>query len=362
MRSPELRLGALPPLRVSPATLLTIALVAVLVYPALSGGEGGPLPAVLLALGIGVFLMLSVLGHEVAHAVAARAFGAQVDHIALTLWGGHTQYLGENVRPGQSVVISLAGPLVNLALGAGLALVDPWVHSPAAAAFVFFGSSMNYALAVFNLLPGLPMDGGRAVEGLIGALLHRPRLGTVVTAWIGRVIAVAVLVLPLIRLRLSDGRGGFDLVVLVWAVLIALTLWQGAGSALESARMEGRVEELRVEDFARPVHLLPADLTLDALPTDGAACLVLQGGSAFGVSPSALAEVPRSRLTTTPVSAVLQPLGSIGRLRPGLRGHALVTAMLASQHPQYLVGEAGAESGVVRTADVNAHLRGVRSA
>ena len=94
MTSPTVRLGSLPPLRVSPGTLLTVLLFAVIMYPSLSRGGIPATTAVLLAVGIGAFMIVSVLVHEAGHALVARGFGASVDHIALTLWGGHTQYRG----------------------------------------------------------------------------------------------------------------------------------------------------------------------------------------------------------------------------------------------------------------------------
>ena len=100
-----LRIGALPPLQVSPATLVTVLLVAVLMFPSLQGPGLSVGRSALVALGLGLFLILSVLVHELAHALVARAFGARVDHIALTLWGGHTQYRAERMPAIGSVLV-----------------------------------------------------------------------------------------------------------------------------------------------------------------------------------------------------------------------------------------------------------------
>ena len=119
-----------------------------------------------------------------------------------------------------------------------------------------FATWLNVVLALFNLLPGLPMDGGRALESLLGAVLRRPVLGTRITAWIGRAIAVGVVVLPLSRIVRLGGAGGFSLLTLVWALLIAGLLWQGASRALEEARVQERVGALDAAALARPVRLL----------------------------------------------------------------------------------------------------------
>lgn len=227
-----LRIGALPPLQVSPATLVTVLLVAVLMFPSLQGPGLSVGRSALVALGLGLFLILSVLVHELAHALVARAFGARVDHIALTLWGGHTQYRAERMPAIGSVLVSLAGPASNGLLAAATgALAAIAAQGTVLSVAASFATWLNVVLALFNLLPGLPMDGGRALESLLGAVLRRPVLGTRITAWIGRAIAVGVVVLPLSRIVRLGGAGGFSLLTLVWALLIAGLLWQGASRA-----------------------------------------------------------------------------------------------------------------------------------
>ncbi|MFC0674276.1 M50 family metallopeptidase [Brachybacterium hainanense] len=362
MKQPELRLGSLPPLRISPGTLVTIAVLALLVHPAITRVDGiGPATAVAVAVGIGLFMIVSVAVHELAHTLAALAFGAKVDHIALTLWGGHTQYSGGRLRSWHGVVISLVGPLSNAVLGAAAALADPLAErGSAAAAFLFFASSLNYALAAFNLLPGLPMDGGRALEGVLGALTRRPLLATRITAWTGRVIAAAVVVYALGR-TIRD-PGGADLLLVLWAVLIGGMLWQGAGAALAQAQMESRVERADLGRLLRPVRLLPADAPLTAIgpDVDPGSLLVLEEAAGFGlVDARALDAVPMERRPQLPVRAVMTSLPRAAQLTMPLSGAALVSAMLARPFPLYVVrGPGGEVLGTVASADVDAHLRG----
>ncbi|WP_114854818.1 M50 family metallopeptidase [Brachybacterium sp. YJGR34] len=371
MKSPELRLGTLPPIRVSPGTLVTVLLLAVIMYPALSaGGRTDPGAAVLLAVGIGLFMIVSVLVHEVAHAVVARAFGGRVDHIALTLWGGHTQYRAGRMSALGSVLISLAGPASN-ALLALLATAAVPLTAPggAAATFWSFSAWLNIALALFNLLPGLPMDGGRALESLLGAVLRDPLRGTRVTAWIGRAIAVAVVALPLWRIMRSGGAGSVSLLTLVWAMLIAGMLWQGASRALEGARVQQRVRALDAAALARPMRVVPPELPLAELDSgaDYDDVLVLEAGGrspghlgrAHRIQAEAAAAVPAPRRAETPVSAVTGPMGEVVALPQTLRGDDLVSAMLSRPAPVYLVmGADGRPLGVIMSAEVNALLRG----
>ncbi|MGP9843451.1 MULTISPECIES: site-2 protease family protein [Brachybacterium] len=371
MKSPTLRLGALPPIQVSPGTLVTVAVFALMLYPSFSDGSGSFSAAALLpALGIALFLVLSVLVHEVGHAVSARAFGATVDHIALTLWGGHTQYTGRPMSAAASIVISLSGPVSNLALAA-LATAAGTLTDAGTTADVFWYlcSRLNLALALFNLLPGLPMDGGRALESLLGGVLRNPLLGTRVTAWIGRGIAVLVVLVPLRWILQSEGAGTFLLLALLWAMLIAGMLWQGASRALGAATLQARIDTLAARSLARPLRLVaPQQMLSDLGPSSELdALLVLDQrtarpgvvGHVLRVQPAAAAAVPDGERSRTPISAVAGPVGEMGALRASLRGDELVSAILARPFPLYLVLEdSGQALGVILSDEVNALLRG----
>lgn len=377
MKTPTLRLRGLPPLQISPGTLVTLLILAVMLFPGLAASETRDTSAaILLSLLIAVFLIISVLVHEVAHAVAAKAFGGHVDHIALTLWGGHTQYRGENVSAAASIVISLAGPASNLLL-AGLATGMGALSDPGSDPAVFWtlSSQLNLVLAVFNLLPGLPMDGGRAVESILGAVTRNRLLGTRITAWIGRAIAVAVVAWPLIRLAREPVLDTFSVLLLLWAMMIAGMLWQGASQALEAATLQHRIEGLDAAALAQPVQIVAPDHPLGALapgpelervlilePLPGGRARARPGdivGRAHRIHPDAAQAVPAGHRADTPASAVAAPVGNVGTLQASLRGNALISAMLSRPLPAYLVrGEAGEVLGVILSADVNALLRG----
>lgn len=369
MTSPVLRLGALPPLRVSPGTLVTVLLFAALMYPALARGGDGPLTVALLSVGIGLFMILSVLVHEVAHALVARSFGATVDHIALTLWGGHTQYRTREMSAFGSILVSLSGPAANLVL-AGLSVAGAQLTESGTAAAVFLSVSswLNLVLAVFNLLPGLPMDGGRALEALLGVVLRSPERGTRVTAWLGRGIAAAVVLFPLWRIVRDGGAGTFSLLTLVWALLIGGMLWQGASRALEGAALTARIRTLDAASLAVPRRIVPPSAPLaalegssleDVLVLDPAAAHGRVLGRALLIDPEAAAAVPAGGRAGTAVGAVARALGDLVALPATLRGDDLVQAMLADPAPAYLVlGPDGTARGVIMSAQVNTLLRG----
>lgn len=386
MRIPLLRIPGLPPLRISAGTLLTVALLAVIVHPAIAATGLSPGAAAAVAAEIGLMMVLSVLVHEMAHALLARSLGAQVDHIALTLWGGHTQYRTARRSGLASAGISLAGPASNLVLAGMLWSAARLVDLAAPSILLGYAAWLNVVLAVFNLLPGLPMDGGRALESLLGLLTRRPVMGTLITAWCGRLIAVLVIAYPLWLLSRAAALSTSGLLMLLWAVLIAGMLWSGAGTALEQTRVQQRVDALSAREMLLPVVLVAPSATVEQLeqllqdtrpepvqesrhragPGRDPVLLVLEEapgprraiGTAQRIDPRLLASVPPARRDGTPVTALGSALGTVGVLDAELTGQALVSAMLNHPHPVYLVHGAEQVLGVIMSADVNAYLRG----
>src|SRR5699024_4302982 len=227
---------------------------------------------------------------------------------------------------------------------------------------------LNLVLAIFNLLPGLPMDGGRALESILGAVLGDPLRGTRITAWIGRLLAAAVIVLPLWRILEAGGAGSISLLTLVWALLIAGMLWQGATRALHGAALGARIRTLDAGGLAAPMRIVDAQLplaTLDAAgpppasaptaPTAPAtstaparsaapaappalapsplparrAARARAVGRAARLDPAAAAAVPPPQRAAGPVAAVARTIGDLGALPPAGQGDALIDAMLS---------------------------------
>lgn len=375
MPAPSLRLPGLPPIRISGATLVMVAVITLLVAPGFRIIPGITSAGVLvLSLAVGVSLVVSVALHEIGHALVARASGAHVDHIALTLWGGHTTYRARRVGSLPSVLISLAGPAVNLVIAVAAALAERAAPGAGSSHLLTMISSLNWALAVFNVLPGLPMDGGRALESLLGALLRSPRTATRITAWIGRVIAIVVVAGPLLAaLRFP---GSTSLILVLWGVMIGMMLWRGAGDALREAGLRERVLALRAGDLMVRIPLVRADAPLTSLPsgaedpsaaaqpadaTDRGAphLLVLDPSHGVGVlDEQALASVPEPQRSAVPTGAVTTWLGAPGRLSEDLSGEDLVEAVQTQRRAVHLViGDSGEIVGVVTTAMIDRALQ-----
>lgn len=186
------------------------------------------------ALGYALLLMLSVLAHELAHALAARSFGWPATEIELNLWGGHTEFLAHRATPVKSLAVSLAGPAANLVIaGLGWYFSGLFELTGVAALLVQVTVLVNFMVGVFNLLPGLPLDGGRIVESAVWGATGSQDRGLRAAGWGGRV--VVVLLLSGLAVLVITGVREISLVVVVVAVMVSFLLWQGASESIKVA-------------------------------------------------------------------------------------------------------------------------------
>ncbi|MFI7481932.1 site-2 protease family protein [Kocuria sp. M1R5S2] len=321
------------------------------------------------SLGFAVTLALSVLLHELAHAWTGRAFGWPTGRIVLSLLGGHTHFGDVRGTPLASAAVSLAGPAVNLALGAaGWAVLRAAQPEPSLGwVLLDLTAWANLIVGLFNLLPGLPLDGGRVVEALVWAATGRESRGTVVAAWAGRALAagliVAVAVAGLWR----------ETAAVVLTVLVAGFMWQGAGASLRHAAVQARVRGLTAASLAEPAVVLPAEASLadaDRVVLDHLAAhppgpvphvVILHRGRrpAGLLDPGAADAVPADRRAATPLTAVLRGLPEDAVLDADLREEQLLRAVARREHPYYVVTAAdGRPVGVLSTAVLERRLAG----
>jgi Zn-dependent protease/CBS domain-containing protein len=194
-----------------------------------------------------VLLYLSVLVHELSHSIVARGFGLPVRRILLYPLGGISEIDKEPQTPGREFAVSAAGPALSLVLGGvgwGLwQVVDTGIGGSLVRQLMV----ANIIVGIFNLLPGLPLDGGRMLRAVVWKLTGRPGTATIAAAWVGRLLAIALLVIPFYSGRLSGG----DMVSTLWVVVIAAFMWIGAGQAIRATRFRERLPELQARRLAR---------------------------------------------------------------------------------------------------------------
>lgn len=340
--------------------LLIAALIAYLLAPAVEAVEPG-LGWLKYVAGVAfaVLLYLSVLLHEMSHALMARHFGLPVRSITLQFLGGMTEIEGEPRTPGQEFKVAVVGPLTSIAVGLG-ALALLWLDPDGLLKLALQGLAVsNLAVGVLNLVPGLPLDGGRVLRAGVWKVTGNMHRGTIVAAWGGRVAALLVLLWPLF----AEVVLGVDTDVLDYALalVIAMFLWSGAAASLLSAHVRRRLPDLKARPLARRAVSVTegtplADAVRQAQQTQAGGIVVVDSsGRPTGlVSEAALVSVPEHRRPWVPIETVARRLEEGLVLPVDIAGEDLVRAMARHPATEYaLVEPDGTCYGVLATADVD---------
>ncbi len=312
-----------------------------------------------------VLLLVSVLAHEAAHAVVATRSGYRVNQVVADLWGGHTTYDSSTARPGASALVAIAGPAANAALAFVAWLAVPQVSGDIPFLLVNAMWLTNAFVAGFNLLPGLPLDGGFLVDSLVWRITGRRESGLIAAGWSGRVVTVLV-VLAFVGRPLLDGQPP-DLFNLIWAFFIGSFLWVGATNAIRSGRGSRLLAGIRIDSVWRRAAPLPAHasaaqaLALRTSGPGGTAVVVEDDGrNAIGlVDDEALRAIPERSLGSVSVTSVMrqQPAGWVVSATPGQSIAAVVSAMQGLGIGAVPVrGPDGRIEGIVLAGDLEAAL------
>lgn len=328
------------PVRLSWSWLLLAAVIT-----ALYGGRvGSYLSGALFVVG----LLVSVLLHELGHAVASRTFGTGVKGITLELLGGYTEMERDAPGPKVEAAVSLAGPAASVlvALGAGTA-------AAAVPGNDIFGhlAVSNAVIAVFNVLPGLPLDGGRALHALIWATTGDRYRGQRVAGTAGVVLAV---LLAVAAAALFTGNRVSAAVTLFMAGSIGL----GGLAAVKHAKQGERLRLLELDRLTRPIVGVPSGTTVaEAHRTAGEGTVfgVLDpDGRLWAVVPEAEdATVPVDRRGSVEIDSLARLVGDYRSVPIGLTGDDVLRAVEADPVGDYLVTAGEDVVGILRVTDVN---------
>ena len=230
-------------------------------------------------------LLFAVLLHELGHAVVAKRAGLGVDGITLWFMGGVTRIEGEPATPGAELRISGVGPLVSLIVG-----VLCWVArfglsyagvDPLALDALGWLALINVALAVFNLLPGAPLDGGRVLHAAVWAATRDHWRATRVASRAGMGLAGLLGLGGIVSFGRGDSLDGVLLGVLAWF------MFSSARGEQQNADVHRVLDGVTVADVMRPVRAAPGWLTVDALlggyaDVPGAVLMLEEWGGGFG--------------------------------------------------------------------------------
>ncbi|MDQ3451148.1 MAG: site-2 protease family protein [Actinomycetota bacterium] len=249
------------PVRIDRSFLLVVAFVTYLFYGRLTDVLGGEGPVILLlsAVAAAVLFFASILAHELGHALTSLDRDIPVVSITLFALGGVTQSTREARRALDEFVIVGIGPFVSLVLAGGFGLLATATQGwTAVAAVMGYLGWTNLLLAVFNIVPGYPLDGGRLLRALLWGVTGKPNQATRWAARVGQVFALLVIGFGVWALTRGGGFGS------IWNLLIGFFLLRGATDAHRRASVRDRLANRTARDVMGSVaQPLAANLTLD---------------------------------------------------------------------------------------------------
>jgi Zn-dependent protease/CBS domain-containing protein len=314
-----------------------------------------------------LLFFLSVLLHELAHAVVARRFKMSVSSITLFLLGGVANLTKEPPSAKAEFFMAAAGPGTSFAIG-GLGLLVQQVVAdnlsrlpslqPVEAVAGYLGF-INVAVALFNLVPGFPLDGGRVLRSIIWGLRHDRVAATRIAARGGQLVAGLMVVYG--GSRVIDGEAMAGL----WMFLIAYFLYGAASQALQQERVtaaigDARVGQLMTTDFrSAPAGISIAQLIRDVvLPNNLQAIPVVSHDRLVGVvTIGDLRKVEQDQWATTPVEVVMTPVADAATVSPNDPLVAALDRFGAGDLPLVPVVDYGKLVGVLYRESVIGYVR-----
>jgi len=315
---------------------------------------------VAMAIAAAVLFFTSLLLHELGHAFQARREGMEIDGITLWLFGGVAQFRGMFPSAGAEFRIAIAGPLVSILLGAGfVGLAFAITGVDAVDGIAAWLGYMNLTLLVFNLLPALPLDGGRVLRSALWALRRDFGWATRVAAAIGRAFGALFVAggLALFFFSAAATNG-------IWIALLGWFLFGAASEEARYGRLHGALAGLRARDLMTPtLTTVSPDQTIGEL-MDGVAWAdrpdaypVVEGGRPVGLLPfRVIADVPRGEWNARTVGESMLPIAVI----PLLAGdESLEEALraLSGGIGRALVLEGDRVAGLLSVSDIAGALR-----
>lgn len=306
---------------------------------------------------LALLLFSSVLLHELGHSLVARSQGIKVNSITLFIFGGVASIDRESKTPGQAFQVAIAGPAVSFALFILLSTVD-FAFSLTSPAVIMVRdlAQINGILAIFNLIPGLPLDGGQVLKAAVWKVTGSRLAGLRWAANAGKMLGWAAIILG-VTLYFQVGFGGLWIALLGWFVVSNATSYSRIAD-LQEALSNIQAETVMTREF----RVVDADLSLQRF-TEG--YLVREEGrmpAFFAASdgryrgqivPEELNQIERSRWETQTLQSIVHPLSDI----PSVSETSPITEAIDKLESLELqritvLSPAGAVSGVIDRGDI----------
>jgi Zn-dependent protease/predicted transcriptional regulator len=302
-----------------------------------------------------ILFFASVLLHELSHSVVARRFGIPVEGITLFLFGGVSTTKMEAKRPRDEFWMAIAGPAMSLLLAGVMWLVvnatGSLLSAPIRYAAGYLGW-LNFALGVFNLFPGYPLDGGRVLRSFLWARTGSITRATRGAARGGRFIGAGLIGLGLLDVFLGDLSG-------LWLAAIGWFLLQAATAAYQDVTLHVILRKVRARDLMSPNPIrVPPDATLEEAVADyflrydhSSFAVDLEDGTGL-VSLRAVRQVPREQWNRRQVWTVASPLDETCIVAPDTPMDQVVDQLRELDEDRVLVAENGQVLGIITPRDI----------
>lgn len=309
------------------------------------------------SLGLIASLLLfgSVLVHELAHSLVARALGLDARSIVLFLFGGVSNLGGEAQRPLVEFAVAIVGPITSFLL-AGLAWLATGLVGDDARFVALFAylSVVNFLLGAFNLIPGFPLDGGRvfrSVAWTITGSLHR---ATELATTVGRMVGYGLMLYGIFLILADQALNG------IWIAAIGWFLQSAANASMQQLLFEARMGNMRVSDVVRrdTTAASPYDAVADVITNyllrgNRRAVPVMHEGELVGmITVSDIAKVPEVERHRTRVAEVMGGRGGVVAVSSDTPLVEAVRVLSENEFEQLPVLEDGRLIGVLGRADV----------
>jgi Zn-dependent protease len=308
----------------------------------------------------GLLFYVSLLSHEMGHALVARRLGVKVDGITLWIFGGVARLKGDAATPGIEARIAIAGPLVSLALailfGAATFALDATGGPPLIEGGCAWLAGSNAILLLFNLVPAFPLDGGRLLRAWLWQRRGDRYRATSGAAWLGRMCAFLMIGFGLLELFAQGALSG------LWLVLLGWFLMSAARSEEAQVMMRGALGGMRVADvMSRDPMVAPGWITVDEFmrsyaPGQVAAAAypikTFDGALDGIVTVARLAQVPQEERHVRRVRDFGTGMDHIALASPGEQLIAVLDRFAASDGGEMLVMDGGRLVGTLSTADI----------
>jgi Zn-dependent protease/predicted transcriptional regulator len=308
------------PLYLHPSWFVIFLLITVSLRTQFTSQHPGWTPTQHWALGIitSVLFFASVVFHELSHSVVALRYRIPVKSITLFVFGGLASIQREPEQAKQEFNIAIAGPLSSLFLAACFFLVAHFFHGEemvaSAAKWLW---EINLLLALFNLLPGFPLDGGRIFRGIVWAISGNFTKATRIASNSGRLLAYLMIFLGVWQALHGNWVGG------LWTAFIGWFLLTAAQESFAQVAIRSTLTGVRVEDImSRDIPTVPRDMSLEeyiheVLRTGKQYHIVTGVGNPVGlITIHAARSVPRDEWNNTSLQAAMTPIDKIQSAAP----------------------------------------------